>query len=89
MKERCSNPKHIGWKYYGGRGITVDSRWKDFSEFLKDMESTWFDGATIERKEVNGNYDKDNCCWIPMSQQHINRRPQESIHGFLKMPKSP
>ena len=37
MWTRCTNPKAIGWKYYGGRGIKVCKRWERFENFLKDM----------------------------------------------------
>jgi len=74
MKYRCGNPKATNYKYYGGRGIKVCSRWNKFINFQKDMLSSWKSGLTIERINVNGNYSPGNCTWITQSQQVYNRR---------------
>lgn len=73
MLQRCTNPKSSGFKYYGGRGICIDPRWNEFSNFLSDMGEAP-DTFTIERNDVNGHYTKSNCRWIPMSEQSQNRR---------------
>lgn len=73
MLQRCTNPKSSGFKYYGGRGISIDPNWHNFVNFLADMGEAP-KSFTIERKNVNGNYTKSNCCWIPMSEQSQNRR---------------
>lgn len=88
MKQRCNDIKHKYYNYYGGRGITYDPRWNNFLEFKKDMYQSYIfskkkyrqelkkknNPLTIERKDVNGNYTKENCCFIPMSRQGKNRR---------------
>lgn len=73
MLDRCVNPKNARWCDYGGRGIRVCKRWLTFSNFLADMgeRST---GMSIERKDVNGDYKKSNCRWVPMREQVFNRR---------------
>lgn len=75
IKNRCLNEKAFAYKNYGGRGIQICDRWKNsFENFYEDMIEGYTDGLTIERKEVNGNYEKSNCCWITLSEQANNRR---------------
>jgi len=64
IKERCYNPNCKAFAHYGGRGITMDESWvEDFETFYKDMGPRPSTKHTIERKDVNGNYCKDNCVW--------------------------
>ena len=81
MRQRCLNPKHASYKNYGGRGITVCERWKLFIHFLEDM-GVRPKGHSIERKDVNGHYEPDNCCWIPDEHQSKNRRTSVGVHTF-------
>jgi hypothetical protein len=55
MRQRCSNPKHEHYHYYGGRGITVCERWKVFLNFFEDMGGRP-PGLTIERIDNESNY---------------------------------
>jgi hypothetical protein len=74
MNERCRNPKHRCWDSYGGRGIRVCKIWQEsFPAFLSDM-GVCPDGFSIERIEVNGEYSKNNCKWIPLPNQKWNLR---------------
>ena len=74
MKQRCLNPKVAGYQSYGGRGITVCERWRDsFENFLVDMGERP-KGKTIDRRDVNGNYEADNCQWATPKEQSANRR---------------
>lgn len=85
MLRRCHNPKDSVFKYYGGRGITVCESWYDFDNFLRDM-GVKPTGLTLERKDVNGNYCPENCCWITAAQQTRNRTTTRwiTIHGQTK-----
>ena len=75
MKKRCNVVTNDAYKYYGGRGIKVCEEWNDFELFMKWAYSNGYaDNLTIERKDVNGNYEPSNCKWIPMSEQSKNRR---------------
>lgn len=74
MLNRCTNPNATRWNYYGGRGITVCVRWRDFENFLKDM-GTRPEGHTLDRIDPNGNYEPGNCRWATWHDQRVNRRP--------------
>jgi hypothetical protein len=73
MRKRCRNPKAQNYKHYGGRGITVCDRWQEFSAFIEDMGERP-EGMTLERQDVNGNYEPGNCIWIPAKEQPNNTR---------------
>ncbi len=77
MVQRCENPNNTYYYNYGGRGITVCEKWKNFEGFLEDM-GVKQEGLTLERVNVNLGYSKDNCTWATRSQQSINRRKFKS-----------
>lgn len=72
-RQRCRNPKCRDYPYYGGRGITFSDRWDNFDNFLEDM-GIRPDGLTLERVDVNGNYEPGNCVWATRAQQSSNTR---------------
>ena len=75
MTARCQNPKDPAYKNYGGRGISVCAEWQDFEVFREwALQNGYQDDLTIERKDVNGNYCPENCCFIPKAEQSKNRR---------------
>jgi hypothetical protein len=74
MLERCGNPNHISYKYYGARGIRVCDEWKEFPRFLNDMGRRPAKGMSIDRVNVSGNYEPGNCRWATPVQQRGNRR---------------
>jgi hypothetical protein len=83
MIQRCTNPKHHAWKDYGGRGITVCERWQGghgLENFIADMGARPI-GTTLDREEVNGNYEPGNCRWATTLEQNNNRRPFVLLRG--------
>lgn len=70
MKQRCYYKKHSHYNSYGGRGITVCDEWRDnFRKFYEwAMASGYRDGLTIDRIDVNGNYEPSNCQWLTKSE---------------------
>lgn len=75
MKMRCINPKVESFKYYGGRGIKVCDRWIDsFENFFSDMGKRPTVKHSIDRINVNGNYEPSNCRWASPIEQRRNRR---------------
>lgn len=75
MKDRCYSENSPQYKDYGGRGIRICDEWRyDFLAFHKwAHENGYREGLTIERKNVDGNYCPENCCWIPRAEQSRNR----------------
>lgn len=88
LKARCDNSNLKCYKNYGGRGIIYDPKWKDFLEFKKDMYFKYLyaikqiklKNASIERMNVNGNYNKENCIFIEFTEQLKNAR---SVRSFI------
>lgn len=75
MLDRCRLPTHQAWHNYGARGIKVCECWQEsFENFWSDMGNDYEYGLTLDRKDVNGNYCKENCRWITMKEQSRNRR---------------
>ena len=75
MKRRCYDTKRRDYKYYGGRSIIVCERWRSsFVNFFSDMGPKPFPGATIERIDNDGNYEKSNCKWATQEEQKKNTR---------------
>lgn len=76
MKKRCYYPRHTHYNRYGGRGITICDEWLGTNGYATFKEWALSHGyksnLTIERKDVDGNYCPENCCWIPLSEQSKN-----------------
>lgn len=79
MRDRCKNPSHIGYVYYGGRGITVCERWDSYETFLLDMGRSPTKLHSLDRKDNNGNYNPSNCRWATKSEQANNTRRSHMI----------
>lgn len=81
MKVRCLNPNGKGYYLYGGRGIEVCGRWSKFENFYADMGNCP-EGKSLDRIDVNGNYEPYNCRWATPSEQTYNRRPYTHSQMF-------
>lgn len=75
MKDRVLNSKSKSFINYGGRGILICDEWKnDFVSFRDwSINNGYEDGLSIERIDVNGNYESNNCMWISKNNQSYNK----------------
>ena len=76
MKTRCYNENAEAYEHYGGRGITVCDEWlHDYPNFKEwAMANGYADNLTIDREDVNGNYEPSNCRWVEWEEQCNNKR---------------
>ncbi len=85
MKRRCENPNVCSYPRYGGRGISVCEEWQDFINF-RDWalthgydENAKYGECTLDRIDVDGNYEPSNCRWVDIATQNMNRRRHKEI----------
>lgn len=80
MRTRCNNSHSKEYKYYGQRGISVCEEWNNFSIFQEWAYNNGYKKnakrgeCTLDRIDVNGNYEPSNCRWVDMKSQCQNRR---------------
>lgn len=86
MRKRCESPSSVNYEYYGGRGITVCAEWKEFENFKTDMYESYLahvekhgeKNTTLDRVDVNGNYEASNTAWATMQEQSVNKRMRKT-----------
>ena len=75
LRSRCSDPSHPQFHHYGGRGISVCSRWSSsFEAFWADMKAEYKSGLYLDRIDNNGDYTPGNCRWVIPRVSTENRR---------------
>lgn len=93
MLQRCYKKNATGYENYGGRGIKVCDRWRDsFQNFYEDMGNKPSQDHTLDRIDVNGDYELSNCKWSTKFQQSVNQRTRKDntsgVRGVSKSKKS-
>lgn len=73
MLQRCTNPNTDGYRYYGARGVKVCDRWRVFENFLADLGERP-ENCTLDRIDVDGDYEPANCRWASVKAQANNKR---------------
>lgn len=82
MRNRCNNPASRDYKWYGSRGIRVCVEWERFTTFEAwALASGWEPGLTIDRLDVNGHYEPNNCEWVSRAE---NTRRMAEYHRAKK-----
>jgi hypothetical protein len=86
MIERCTNTRSRYYPNYGGRGITICTRWLRFENFLADMGARPPD-KTLDRINTDGNYERSNCRWASMAIQARDARQAGARGGHARAKK--
>lgn len=86
--QRCHNPKQTSYYRYGGRGISVCQEWRDDYAVFRAwaISNGYAKDLTLDRIDVNGNYEPANCRWLSPKQQQWNSRVVKfvTIDGVTK-----
>lgn len=73
MMHRCYHESRRDYRYYGGRGIIVDTEWHNFEKFVDDMKNSYKPGLSLDRSDNDGPYSVKNCRWVSHKEQCNNR----------------
>jgi len=69
IRRRCEDPKAVGWKYYGSKGVRRCAEWNDFAIFQEwALSHGYTDELSIDRINSDGNYEPSNCEWVTRSE---------------------
>lgn len=74
MQRRCFDKNDENYFRYGGRGISICKEWLSYDNFFNDMSRSYRVGLTLDRINVNKNYEPNNCRWISVKEQQNNKR---------------
>lgn len=79
MRQRCADPSHVSYKYYGGKGIKVCDAWADYPTFRDwALSNGYVPGLSIDRRDSDGDYSPENCEWVTRSEnsRRQTRKPR-------------
>ena len=83
MKQRCYNPNHSAYQWYGAQGVTVCEEWyNSFGVFNEWAQNNGYKrGLSIDRINPFGNYEPSNCRWATSTEQALNKRNSKKNRG--------
>ena len=85
MIARTTKPNNKNYVDYGGRGITVCNEWLKYENFREwALNNDYEEHLTIDRINVNGNYEPSNCRWVNRTIQARNQRKQKGTSTEYK-----
>jgi hypothetical protein len=79
MRQRCGNPNNPQYQYWGGKGVKVCARWQRFENLYADMGPRPSPEHSIDRIDVNGDYEPGNCRWATSGQQSLNKTSNKLV----------
>ena len=83
MKRRCENKEFEGYRWYGGKGISICRQWQNIDQFVSwALKNGYECGLTIDRIDPNDNYAPHNCRWI--TREENSRRASKYTSGRVK-----
>lgn len=83
MLQRCYDERHATFKHYGERGISVCQRWRQsYENFFEDLGLAPSPDHSLDRIDVNGDYEASNCRWATREVQCNNKR-NNRLHEYL------
>lgn len=82
MLQRCENPKHIAYRYYGGAGVKVCDAWHQYDSFYADMGDPPI-GTWLDRIDNGIGYEPGNCRWVTTRGSAANRKQRGPTPGSL------
>ena len=85
MKKRCYYEKHISYKYYGAREITICDEWlnKEIGFINWALNNGYKEGLQIDRINNNGNYESNNCRWVTASENQKNKGDKHFLDRLI------
>ncbi len=93
MMKRCYKTNSQDYIHYGARGIIVYERWYSYEIFKEDVYNSYLDhqqqnnnDTTIERNNVNGNYEPSNCRWVTRHEQNTNHTTNKIFEAEYTIP---
>lgn len=77
IRLRCNNPNNTAYKYYGAKGIKHPVSWNTFEGFFLDIGFSYREGMSIDRLDNTKDYSKENCQWIPHTENCAKEKQKE------------